>query len=576
MDTAKYVLCDWKGQLWPARVLSGSGTSDQSQRRRTSFLEIQILPVGEKLRVKSTDVRPLTKSEIENITSLGGTESRGTASTQEANAYRRALKVALEVLGEGTGLVRGGKTRGRPTSTVASPQALKEPASSCPHLQGRNQKGQGHFGRSPGKRRHPDSVSVCSENEGTMQSPKSQAHTAVWPHPPPEMQVKILRGTSMWPCDLIPTAAAGEPQRKRKRKASRLKSLSAPIYTERTGTKRKRQVPPGPQRHVSTLPNHEPSYAPLEIPAPGARRKPSLPEKTEEPGPVAPKSASEGAAAASMPPIPRLRRSRRIAGRKRRLQMLCEKCRLPALEPQVSSKVVSTRDQRRGARVPQDGQATNVTSAQQPNTIERGALVWFQFQDLPFWPAVVKSVSKSNKMARVLLIEADMPLEHRGIRVPLRRLKHLDCEEKKALLRRASKAYSQGVSWCFSVIDHYRQGIAQGSFLNTFLDYYTSQTSYPLRKAIQEGNLHIDFPKVSYAELEEWEEESSLGGSRLCKKLLPDRMRATRDRHNQKLVDFIVKRKGADQHLLDIMKGRKQSRWLSNLSKEKRQVLCIE
>ncbi|CAO2621444.1 PWWP domain-containing DNA repair factor 3A [Lemmus lemmus] len=53
-------------------------------------------------------------------------------------------------------------------------------------------------------------------------------------------------------------------------------------------------------------------------------------------------------------------------------------------------------------------------------------------------------------------------------------------------------------------------------------------------------------------------------------------MRAAWDRANQKLVDFIVKRKGADQHLLDIVKGKKPSRWLDDLWKSKREVFCIE
>lgn len=203
-------------------------------------------------------------------------------------------------------------------------------------------------------------------------------------------------------------------------------------------------------------------------------------------------------------------------------------------------------------------------------------LVWFKFQDLPFWPAVVKSISRNDKVARVLLIEGNMQFEHRGVRVPLRKLKPLDCGDKTSLVRRASRVYGQGIHWCFDVIDHYREGLARGSFRGSFMDYYTAQTSYPLRRAIQEGDLRIDFPRVSYADLEDWEEETALLGKGPYKKLLPDRMRAAWDRGNQKLVDFIVKRKGADQHLLDIMKGRKQSRWLDSLWKSKREVLCIE
>lgn len=256
--------------------------------------------------------------------------------------------------------------------------------------------------------------------------------------------------------------------------------------------------------------------------------------------------------------------------------MLCAQCGLPELEPQVRSKVTNTRFKRRGDRVPKDAQATNVVSAQGPSTIEQGTLVWFKFQDLPSWPAVVKSVSTNDKMAWVLLIEGNMQFERRGIRVPLCKLKHLDCGEKVSLLRRARKLYAHGINWCFSVIDHYREALACGSFLGSFMDYYTTQASYPLRRAIQEGDLHIDFPKVSYADLEDWEEETAAGGKGPRKKFLPDRMKAAWDRANQKLVDFIVKRKGADQHLLDIVKGRKPSKWLDALWKSKREVFCIE
>lgn len=242
----------------------------------------------------------------------------------------------------------------------------------------------------------------------------------------------------------------------------------------------------------------------------------------------------------------------------------------------MRSKVTNTRSKRREAGVQQDAHATKVASAQGPSTIEQGSLVWFKFQDFPFWPAVVKSVSINDQVARVLLIEGNMQFERRGIRAPLRKLKHLDCEEKISLVQRASRLYAQGINWCFSVIDHYREGLACGSFRGSFMNYYTTQASYPLRRAVQEGDLHIDFPKVSYADLEDWEEETALGGKGPLKKLLPDRTKAAWDRANQKLVDFIVKRKGADQHLLDIVKGRKPSRWLDELGKSKTEVLCIE
>lgn len=90
-------------------------------------------------------------------------------------------------------------------------------------------------------------------------------------------------------------------------------------------------------------------------------------------------------------------------------------------------------------------------------------MVWFKFQNHPFWPAVVKSVSQAEQTARVLLIEANMHAEMSGIRVPLRRLKPLDCKEKETLMKRARKMYEQSVNWCFSLISHYREGLTCGS-----------------------------------------------------------------------------------------------------------------
>lgn len=494
--------------------------------------------------------------------------------------------MALDVLGEGTSLFQGGRAGGRRTSTVA-PKVPKEQASSslgqrlCLRLQGRNQKGQGLSQRSPGKRvcPSPGPAMMGSQNVPAVQAGEAQARTAVG-LPRSELQGDVLRGTRVWPSySETPLGKAGGNPGKRKPGTSKLRSLSAPASREGTRAKNEQQAASEPPRHISSSPKalkQRVRCAGLEIRATGAQRKTALPENKDHPGPGTRKADSKWVPAACTPPVPRLRRSLRIASRKKKTHVLCAQCGLPEREPQVHSKVTNTRFKRRGVGVQKDAKATNVDSAQGPSTIERGTLVWFKFQDLPFWPAVVKSVSKNDKMARVLLIEGNMQFERRGIRVPLRKLKHLDCGEKVSLARRASRLYAQGINWCFSVIDHYREDLACGSFLGSFMDYYTTQASYPLRRAVQEGDLHIDFPKVSYADLEDWEEETALCGKGPHKKLLPDRMRAAWDRANQKLVDFIVKRKGADQHLLDIVKGRKPSRWLDDLWKSKREVFCIE
>ncbi|XP_055447783.1 PWWP domain-containing DNA repair factor 4 [Psammomys obesus] len=583
MGSAEYVLCGWKGQLWPARVLSRPGTSAHSKRRGAPFLEVQILLMGEKIRVRSTEVRPLTKSEIVTIASSAGKESQGSSFPGQTRAYRRALKVALDILGEGASLLQGGRAGGRRTSTT-SPKVPKEQASSslrqCLQLQGNNQKDQKLSQRSPGKQDHCQGpvLRMGSQKVPAVQGGKAQAHTAVGP-PHFEMQGNVLRGIKEGSRYSATAGNAGYNLGMRKLSTSKLRPLSAPTSREGVQAKNEQQAASRPPRCLSTSSKalkQQTGCAGLEIWATGVQGKTTLPENKEDPGPGTLRPAANRATTACMPPIPRLRRSLRIASKKRNIHVPCPQCRFPEMQPQVHSKATNTKFKGRGTGIQEGGQATKVVSAQPPNTIEEGMLVWFKFQDLPFWPAVVKSVSQKDKAARVLLIEGNMQFEHRGVRVPLHKLKHLDCGEKISLMKRASREYRQGISWCFSVIDHYREGLACGSFLGSFMDYYTAQASYPLRRGIQEGELHIDFPKVSYADLEDWEEETALGGKRPHKKLLPDRMRAAWDRANQKLVDFIVKRKGADQHLRDIMKGRKQSKWLDDLWKSRREVFCIE
>uniref|UniRef100_G1SZT3 PWWP domain containing 3A, DNA repair factor n=1 Tax=Oryctolagus cuniculus TaxID=9986 RepID=G1SZT3_RABIT len=213
-----------------------------------------------------------------------------------------------------------------------------------------------------------------------------------------------------------------------------------------------------------------------------------------------------------------------------------------------------------------------------PSPIGKGALVWFKFQEHPYWPAVVKSVSETDKTARVFLIEASLCPEKRGIRVPLARLKHLDCAGKDKFLKTARKAYPEGVNWVFSLITHYRKQLGRGSFVGSFLNYYTADVSYRIRRVIQDSELDITFPKVDYTELEALEdsEETALQGMPSHKKILPDRTKAAWDRDNQKLVDFIVKKKGADSHLLAILKGKKQSRWLRSFLNSHQYVVCVE
>lgn len=99
-------------------------------------------------------------------------------------------------------------------------------------------------------------------------------------------------------------------------------------------------------------------------------------------------------------------------------------------------------------------------------------------------------------------------------------------------------------------------------------------SGYPVRKQSYQGLVQITFPNVAEEDTEESLSETSL--QKPSRKLLPDRTRAARDKANKKIVEFIVKTKGAEEHLLAILKSRKQSRWLKGFLNSRQYVTCVE
>lgn len=97
-----------------------------------------------------------------------------------------------------------------------------------------------------------------------------------------------------------------------------------------------------------------------------------------------------------------------------------------------------------------------------------------------------------------------------------------------------------------------------------------------MRKSIQQDVLGTRFPQLGKGDPEEPIGDSRLGQWRPCRKVLPDRSRAARDRANQKLVEYIVKAKGAESHLRAILHSRKPSRWLKTFLSSNQYVTCME
>lgn len=105
---------------------------------------------------------------------------------------------------------------------------------------------------------------------------------------------------------------------------------------------------------------------------------------------------------------------------------------------------------------------------------------------------------------------------------------------------------------------------------------HTSSIGYPVRKSIQQDLLGTQFPQLCREDPEMPVSGSPWGRRQPCRKVLPDRSRAARDRANQKLVEYIVKARGAESHLRAILKNRKPSRWLKTFLNSGQYVTCVE
>ncbi|NXS86587.1 MUM1 protein, partial [Erpornis zantholeuca] len=216
----------------------------------------------------------------------------------------------------------------------------------------------------------------------------------------------------------------------------------------------------------------------------------------------------------------------------------------------------------------------SVLSHREPKFFEEGMLVWCKLRRYPYWPAVVKAVKRKHRRACVLFIDGTTNEKKKGFSVSLKSLKHFDCEEKQELIERAKENYSREIEWCLQLILDYRIRVGCHSFTGSFLEYFAADISYPVRKEGYQSVVQMAFPNTE----EEGAGESSSDTSpqKPPRKLLPDRTRAARDRENKKLVEFIVKTKGAEEHLLGILKSGKQSRWLKKFLNSSHYMTCVE
>uniref|UniRef100_A0A8C5KR36 PWWP domain containing 3A, DNA repair factor n=1 Tax=Jaculus jaculus TaxID=51337 RepID=A0A8C5KR36_JACJA len=572
MTDAKYVLCRWEERLWPAKVLARTETSTKNKRKKEFFLDVQILSLEEKIQVKSSAVEALQKSHIENIAALLASQ-QVPATPLEELTYRRSLRVALDVLNENND---EGEKPSRETAcqhpNAPSPSFLPEAKVAGPRPQ--RQEEHTHTPQSllesslcekdpeckvdptQGLRRSGNSraLSVPLTLDGSQDgggSPNS--------HKNDTLATKRQSGSGEKPCQdqTGSVLSQGESRSESDRPAGSCTALPMPsqAWEDRSCANVKGCGPCMP------LPAGSHMLHPAPEPAKGR--------------PVKRPRVDGGLSTLGITAVGTVLSPRQGTREQRTLPSAVNSPSPPEEGPPSSAESPKF-SPIRSLEEEEEEEPPRILWYHEPRSFEVGMLVWLKYQKYPFWPAVVKSVRRRDKKASVLFIEGNMNPKGRGITVSLRRLKHFDCQDKHTLLDKAKEDFAQAIGWCVSLITDYRVRLGCGSFAGSFLEYYAADISYPVRKSIQQDALGTRFPQLGNVDPEEPARDNPPGRQPPCRKMLPDRSRAARDRANQKLVEYIVKAKGAESHLRAILRSRKPSRWLKTFLSSGQYVTCVE
>lgn len=591
---AEYVLCNWEDQLWPAKVLSRSETSSNSKRKKTFFLEVQILSLDLKIKVESTETKILNKSQIEAITSSLAAQSEGSAPPREETAYARSLKVALDILNEKTNLNQASSSDEEEATTL-SQNVPPELSDSPPRKKCREH--EGDLSECLEESKNPTFLSVSSESDDSLYDDKSEVD-ATTDTISSEMETKSSQNCS-WYQTSPSLSEEDEKESKEKIDISTITPFHSTVKEENVCVKDEKFTPTWPSGFF-TVPKavkKEPEDICPETLAISSERS-SFSENTEDPGEGPsnlhsdtsqnqPTVESEiGAAASSrycswesqvlFSASNHVLDYSHLVNNERSLQRLDFEELGEELQASDKSGYLNLIDASVLDDSEEDEEIPRLVLNYGPRSFETGMIVWFKYQKYPFWPAVVKNIRRKERKASVLFVESSMNPEKRGIRVSFRRLKKFDCKEKQELVDKAREDYRESIDWCISLICDYRVRLGCGSFAGSFFEYYAADISYPVRKTIRQDTFRDLFPKLPNEDCREHKAVTSKTKKMSFQNILPDRMKTARDRANKNLVDFIVNEKGTENHLLAILNGTKRSRWLKSFLNAKGFSPCIE
>ncbi|KAM5221483.1 PWWP domain-containing DNA repair factor 3B [Ctenodactylus gundi] len=588
---ADYVLCNWKSQLWPAKVLSRSEILLDSKKEKEFSLKVQILSLDEKVTVNSTEAKLLSKSEIEAMASSLAGQSETGISPAEETAHGRSLKMALDILNE----------RNMSQASITSEEVAIARSEDVPQ----------RLTDSPPRkkyRKHEGDIAKCLkenadplslESDDSLSDDKSEVY-AISNTIAGEVEAKSSQNSS-W-CQIYSLLSDDDDEEENKKNIDLSASMlmDSTVNEETVDGKDEKYVPYlSPDVHIApkALKEQAQDTSPKSLVI--SSECPNFSENIEDPGegPSNPnlcldasqnQPSVESEADATTSYASHLWEGRSsfrasspvldhsLVNCERSLQ----RSDIEGLEDAAQATDKSLNPHPVSSSVLEDSEEDEelpcLVLHYEQRAFETGMLVWFKYQKYPFWPAVIKSIRRKERKASVLFVEPDIHPEKKGMRVSFRRLKKFDCKEKQALVEKAKEEYRESIEWCMALILDYRVKIGCGYFSGSLFEYYAADMSYPVRKLMKEEIFRNRFPKLQNEDSMEQMTVASQTKRTSFQKILPDRMKAARDRANKNLVDFIVNVKGAEEHLLGILKGTKESRWLKSFLHANRFMPCIE
>ncbi|XP_032992715.1 PWWP domain-containing DNA repair factor 3A [Lacerta agilis] len=599
MTKAKYILCNWRKRWWPAKVLTAGRTSrrqaDLKSKPRT--LLVEILCLNKQARVRLADIKPLLEEDINSIASQLGDQPNASRGQSKKNRkvlyeliYRHALRQALDILSGGR------KGKASPQKDIPAGASLEHLAK-CHHLQSprdphEEESREGTlecclsskaspiserqhlagFGEAAGQHcSFPEAATTVTPQKQQEPLPKSDAGQR-------QLQSFKERGEGCCqsrgksgkgsgfpsPNRMSTPAAAARKRRPRFAKSGaeprvRKKLLGSPAGCVSAEPARGEEGGTPPRRYGSRRPK-------------GTRQEQTC---TRNRGRNRPGDSNSSADDSLLGGKAGQREDAAINVKQFQFQESedeDEEGFAPASSLQLSPI-------RRYSHSPasgddEDEELPSILFHPEPCTIEAGMLVWCKMPRQPFWPAVVKRVQQKARKANVILIQDSLGMKSKGFCTSFRNLKHYECKEKGKLIAKAQESHPHDIDWCIKLITDYLVRVGCESFTGSFLEYYAHEMSYSVRTGALHKPLQETFPEMEEADPGESPSEPS--PTKPPRKVLPDRARAARDKANKRIVEFIVKSKGADDHLHSILRRKKPSHWLSNFFVPRPYLSCME